>query len=81
MRGRTMRELLRTNDIVLASAIEALLTEAEVPHQVLDRDLSVIQGSLSAVPIRIVVADSYLPEARQLLHDAGLGRELPPYKI
>ncbi len=78
MRGRRMRELLRTNDIVLASAVGALLTEAEIPHEVLDRDISVIQGSLGAIPVRIVVAEGYLPEARQLLRDAGLDRELPP---
>ena len=78
MRGRRTRELVRTNDIVLASAIEALLTEAAIPHQVLDRDISVIQGSLGAIPVRIVVAAGYLPEARQLLRDAGLDRELPP---
>jgi hypothetical protein len=76
-----MRELIRTTDAVLVSAIDALLSEADIPHQVLDRDLSVIQGSISAFPIRIRVADSYLPEARQLLRDAGLDRELPPYKL
>lgn len=75
-----MRELIRTTDAVLASAIDVLLTEAEIPHEVLDRDLSVIQGSISAFPIRIRVADGYVPEARQLLKDAGLDRELPPYR-
>ena len=75
-----MRELLRTTDQVLVATVEALLTEAGIPHQVLDRDFSVISGSINAFPVRIVVADGYLPEARQLLKDAGLDRELPPDK-
>jgi hypothetical protein len=76
-----MRELLRTTDQVLTSAVEALLIDAGIPHEIRDRDFSVISGSISAFPIRIVVADNYLPEARQLLKDAGLDRELPPGKV
>ncbi len=71
-----MGELVRTNDAVLVSAIEALLTEAGVPYHILDRDISVIQGSIGAFPLRIVVADDYEPEARQLLQDAGFGHQM-----
>lgn len=67
-----MRELLRTNNLALVSAIEALLIEAEIPHQILDQNMSVIQGSIGAIPRRILVADDYVPAARQLLSDAGL---------
>jgi hypothetical protein len=75
-----MRELLRTTDQVLTSAVESLLIDAGIPHQILDRDFSVISGSINAFPIRILVADDYFPEARQLLKDAGMDRELPPDK-
>ncbi|MCI0686354.1 MAG: DUF2007 domain-containing protein [Sporichthyaceae bacterium] len=67
-----MRELLRTNNLALVSAIEALLIEAEIPHQILDQNMSVIQGSIGAIPRRILVAEDYVPAARQLLSDAGL---------
>jgi len=67
-------ELISTNDVALVSAIEALLTEAGIPHQILDREMSVIQGSIGAIPQRILVADDYEPAARELLAEAGLIR-------
>ena len=71
-----MRELLRTNDAVLVSAIGALLDGAKIPHMVLDQNMSVLEGSLGILPRRVLVADDYLPAARRLLTDAGLGHEL-----
>jgi hypothetical protein len=73
-----MREIVRTNDAVLITAIEALLKGANIPHMVLDRNMSVLDGSIGMLPRRIVVDDGYEPRARQLLTDAGLGRELRP---
>ena len=67
-----MRELISTNDVALVSAIEALLTEAGIPYQILDREMSVIQGSIGAIPQRILVANDYEPTARELLAEAGL---------
>ena len=71
-----MRELVRTNDIVLVSAIGALLDGAEIPHVVLDQNMSVLEGSLGILPRRMLVADDDLDAARRLLTDAGLGHEL-----
>jgi hypothetical protein len=73
-----MREIVRTNDAVLISAIEALLSEAEIPHVVLDRNMSVIEGSLGILARRVLVPDERESEARQLLADAGLAGELRP---
>lgn len=73
-----MRELVRTNNAVLITAIEALLKGAEIPHAVLDRHMSVLEGSLGMLPRRIVVDDEHHDEARRLLQDAGLGHELRP---
>jgi hypothetical protein len=73
-----MRELVRTNDAVLITAIEALLTGAGIPHMVLDQNMSVLDGSLGMLPRRIVVDEDYLARARRLLVDAGLGHELRP---
>jgi len=71
-----MRELVRTNDAVLLSAIGALLDGAFIPHLVLDQNMSVLEGSLGILPRRVLVPDQDLDDARQLLQDAGLGHEL-----
>jgi len=73
-----VRELVRTNDIVLVSAIGALLDGAEIHHVVLDQNMSVIEGSLGVLARRILVSDADNREARQVLTDAGLGHELRP---
>ena len=71
-----LRELVRTNDIVLVSAIGALLDGANIHHLVLDQNMSIIEGSLGVLPRRILVHEDDNREARQLLADAGLAHEL-----
>ncbi len=71
-----MHELVRTNDPVLITAIEALLKGAEIPHVVLDQHMSVVEGSLGMLPRRIMVPGEHHEGARRLLEDAGLGHEL-----
>ena len=73
-----MHELVRTNNVVVISAIEALLREAGIPCQVLDQNMSVLDGSIGILPRRIVVAKEYAKRARELLASAGFGRELRP---
>ena len=69
---------MRTNNAVLITAIEALLKGAEIPHVVLDRHMSVLEGSLGILPRRILVDERNWDVARQLLEDAGLAHELRP---
>jgi hypothetical protein len=71
-----VRELVRTNDVVLVSAIGALLDGANIHHLVLDQNMSIIEGSLGVLPRRILVHEDDNRAARQLLHDAGLAHEL-----
>jgi tRNA1(Val) A37 N6-methylase TrmN6 len=73
-----LRELVRTNNAVLITAIEALLKGADIPHVVLDRHMSVLEGSLGILPRRILVDDEHQDMARQLLEEAGLAHELRP---
>jgi hypothetical protein len=73
-----MQELLRSNDMVLISFAESLLREAKLVYLVLDQNMSVMEGSLGILPRRILVGDDHADEARQLLHDAGIGPELRP---
>jgi tRNA1(Val) A37 N6-methylase TrmN6 len=73
-----VQELVRTNNAVLITAIEALLKGADIPHLVLDRHMSVLEGSLGVLPRRILVDEEREEEARRLLQDAGLAHELRP---
>jgi len=73
-----VRELVRTNDEVLLSAIKALLQSANIAHLVLDQNMSVLEGSLGILPRRILVAEEQVQSARRLLKDAGLAHELSP---
>jgi hypothetical protein len=73
-----VRELVRTNDAVLISAIEALLNGADIPHLVVDRNISVLEGSIGAFQRRILVGEDEIDAARKLLAEAGYGNELRP---
>jgi hypothetical protein len=73
-----MEELIRTNDMVTISFVEALLKDAGIEHLVVDQNMSVMEGSLGVLPRRILVDEDELAEARQLLTDAGIGGELRP---
>jgi Putative prokaryotic signal transducing protein len=73
-----LHELVRTNNAVVISAIEALLGEAGIPFLVLDQNMSVLEGSLGILPRRIMVDADHADAARTLLVNAGFGRELRP---
>ncbi len=73
-----MREIIRTNDAVLISAVGALLDGAHIRHFVLDQNMSVLEGSLGMLPRRVLVAEDDVAAARRLLTEAGLGHELRP---
>ena len=45
---------------------------------VLDRNMSVIEGSLGILPRRVLVSEEHAGNARRILQDAGLGHELRP---
>lgn len=74
--GIWVRELVRTNDVVLVSAVGALLDGAGIGYLVLDQNMSIIEGSIGIIPRRILVVADDLTEAREVLTDAGLSHEL-----
>jgi hypothetical protein len=76
--AETLRELVRTNDAVVISAIEALLKGAGIPHLLADQNISVLEGSIGAFQRRILVGEDEIDAARQLLTEAGFGHELRP---
>ena len=66
-----MKELLRTNDPVRLSFVEALLASAGIESVVLDQHTSAIEGSISAIQRRIMVDDRDHGRAKLLLSEAG----------
>jgi Putative prokaryotic signal transducing protein len=71
-----MVEVLRSNDVVLLSLVEAILTQAGIGYFVADGFASVMDGSLGIIPRRVLVASEDIAQARQLLAEADLAHEL-----
>jgi hypothetical protein len=74
--GSAMMELLRSNDPVLISFAEALMKEAGIAYQVADQNMSVMEGTIGILPRRVLVERGRHGDARRILTEAGLGREL-----
>ncbi|HTZ77376.1 MAG TPA: DUF2007 domain-containing protein [Stellaceae bacterium] len=70
-----MKELLRTNDPVRLSFVEAVLAAAGIETVVLDQHTSVVEGSIGAIQRRIMVDER--DHARALATLAGAGEALP----
>jgi hypothetical protein len=68
-----MKELLRTNDTVRLSWLQALLGSAGIETVVLDRHTSILEGSIGALPRRLMVPDGELDRARELMVAAEKG--------
>ena len=69
-------ELMRTNDLVLISRVEAILAETGIQIFVADAHMSAVEGSLTFLPRRVLVASDVIARARKVLSDAGLACEL-----
>jgi hypothetical protein len=61
-----------TNDPVRISFVTAVLRDAGIEPVVLDAQMSAMEGSIGAIPRRIVVAPEDAWQARRVLRDAGL---------
>ena len=71
---RAVKELLRTNDHVLLSFAMALLAEQRIQAVILDSHTSILEGSIGAIPRRLMVLDEDHFRARRVLAEVG---ELP----
>jgi hypothetical protein len=61
---KTVKELLRTNDAVLLSWAQAVLSDFGIDAIVLDTHTAILEGSIAAIQRRLMVADED--------HDAAL---------
>jgi hypothetical protein len=68
--GQGMKELLRTNNVVRLSWAQALLRDVGIDSLVLDHHTSLIEGSIGAIPRRLMVAEKDHRRARALIDTA-----------
>jgi hypothetical protein len=68
-----MKELLRTNDLVRLSWVEALLSDAGIECLVLDQHTSLVEGSIGAIQRRLMVNDRDLRRAQTVIAEADSG--------
>lgn len=73
VKGKSVRELLRTNEPVFLSWMDALLRSEGIDIVVLDAHMSVLEGSAGAILRRVMVPEEDYARARKLLEEAGEG--------
>ena len=66
-----MKEVCRTNDPVLLSFLSAVLNDAGIPSVLFDQHTSILEGSIGAIPRRLMVDDDDHARAHRIL--AGMG--------
>jgi Putative prokaryotic signal transducing protein len=66
-----MRELLRSNDLVHLSWARAMLAAEGIDSVLLDDHVSGVEGSIGAIPRRLMVAEENFERAEQVLERAG----------
>ncbi len=69
-----MKELVRSNNLVFISYVEALLREAAIPHDIADEHMSAVVGSIDASPRRILVSDEDWSKAKEIVDAAAAER-------
>jgi hypothetical protein len=62
-----MKDILRTTDPVLLSFAESILTAEGIASAVFDTHASIADGSIGAIPRRLMVADEDEARARSII--------------
>lgn len=73
-----MIELVRTNDLVVISHVEAILAAEGIRYFIADQHMSALEGAIGMLPRRVLVDATREAMARRLLTEAGLKAELRP---
>jgi hypothetical protein len=66
-----VRSVLTSNNPVRLSFLTSLLADAGIACMVLDQHTSIMEGSIGAIPRRLMVAEEDESRARRILADAG----------
>ena len=70
-----MKELLRTNDIVLISRIQSILDDEDVQYKLFDVHASIIEGSINAIEKRILVSNYDYKFSQKLIQEQAIDIE------
>jgi len=62
-----LKELLRTNDVVLLSFLEARLKGEDIEAVILDMNASIVEGSLGVLPRRLMTMDEDFERAETIV--------------
>lgn len=68
-----MRTITISNNLVRLSFLDALLRDAGIASVLLDGHASAVEGSIGAIPRRLMVAAEDEARARRVLEEAGEG--------
>ena len=66
-----MKELFRTNNLVILSWASAMLARENIKTIVFDAHTSILEGSIGALPRRLMVTERDHARACRLLDEAG----------
>ncbi len=67
---------MRSNNPVTLSFVESLMRDAGIGVMIADQYMSILEGSIGAIPRRILVESDRIDQARRIMRDAGLADEL-----
>ena len=64
-----MKEILRTNNLILISRVQSILNDAGIQNKLLDTHASNIEGNISAIQRRLVVSNDDFQQFQKLIND------------
>ena len=64
-----MKEILRTNNLILISGVQSILNDAGIQNKLLDTHASNIEGNICAIQRRLVVSNDDFQQSQKLIKD------------
>ena len=65
----SVKLVFKSNNLVEISWVKYILNSNDIEFFVLDELMSINEGNISAIPIRILVKDNFVNKAKKLLND------------
>ena len=65
----SVKLVFKSNNLVEISWVKYILDSNDIEFFVLDEIMSINEGNISAIPIRILVKDNFVNKAKKLLSD------------
>ena len=64
-----MKLIFKSNNLVEISWVKHILDSNDIEFFVLDELMSINEGNISAIPVRILVKDNFMDKAKKILSD------------